>query len=246
MRRQQYLINFSFPKRSSCSSQKTYIYTYTRRIRVYKRSYLFIYSFLYSIYSFFVNEYQLSQQSKKTPQTIGFPIISLLANMAKAPPLISFLLFSAAVLLTFPAAISSIGVNYGTLGNLPPPTQVANFLKTQTSIDSVKIFNVDPNILRAFAGTGISVVVTVPNGDIPALANGMQARRWVSANILPFHPQTKIKYISVGNEILLTGDNNTISKLLPAMRTINSALVRVGVRDVKVSLLSIFLFFFGK
>uniref|UniRef100_M4CG79 glucan endo-1,3-beta-D-glucosidase n=1 Tax=Brassica campestris TaxID=3711 RepID=M4CG79_BRACM len=155
--------------------------------------------------------------------------------MATAPPLISFLLISAAVLLTFPAAISSIGVNYGTLGNLPPPTQVANFLKTQASIDSVKIFNVDPNILRAFAGTGISVVVTVPNGDIPALANGMQARRWVSANILPFHPQTKIKYISVGNEILLTGDNNTISKLLPAMRTINSALVRAGVRDVKVT-----------
>ena len=156
--------------------------------------------------------------------------------MAKAPPSISLLLLlSAAVCLTLPAAISAIGVNYGTLGNLPPPTEVANFLKTQTSIDSVKIFNVDPNILRAFAGTGISVVVTVPNGDIPSLANGRQARRWVSANILPFHPQTKIKYISVGNEILLTGDNNMISNLLPAMRNLNKALVRAGVRDVKVT-----------
>ncbi|CAH8387420.1 unnamed protein product, partial [Eruca vesicaria subsp. sativa] len=156
--------------------------------------------------------------------------------MAKAPPSISLLLLlSTAVFLTIPAAISAIGVNYGTLGNLPPPTQVANFLKTQTSIDSVKIFNVDPNILRAFAGTGISVVVTVPNGDIPALANGMEARRWVSANILPFHPQTKIKYISVGNEILLTGDSNMISKLLPAMRSLNSALFRAGIRDIKVT-----------
>ncbi|CAH8359218.1 unnamed protein product [Eruca vesicaria subsp. sativa] len=156
--------------------------------------------------------------------------------MAKAPPSTSLLLLlSAAVCLTLPAVISAIGVNYGTLGNLPPPTEVANFLKTQTSIDSVKIFNVDPNILRAFAGTGISVVVTVPNGDIPALANGRQARRWVSANILPFHPQTKIKYISVGNEILLTGDNNMINNLLPAMRNLNKALVRAGVRDVKVT-----------
>ncbi|CAN6837471.1 unnamed protein product [Brassica oleracea] len=156
--------------------------------------------------------------------------------MAKAPPSISLLLLlSAAIFLALPAVISAIGVNYGTLGNLPPPTEVANFLKTQTSIDSVKIFNVDPNILRAFAGTGISVVVTVPNGDIPALANGRQARRWVSANILPFHPQTKIKYISVGNEILLTGDNNMISNLLPAMRNLNKALVRAGVRDVKVT-----------
>ena len=162
--------------------------------------------------------------------------------MAKAPPSISLLLLlSAAIFLALPAVISAIGVNYGTLGNLPPPTEVANFLKTQTSIDSVKIFNVDPNILRAFAGTGISVVVTVPNGDIPALANGRQARRWVSANILPFHPQTKIKYISVGNEILLTGDNNMISNLLPAMRNLNKALVRAGVRDVKVSFAFVFL-----
>lgn len=120
---------------------------------------------------------------------------------------------------------------------------MANFIKTQTSIDSVKIFDVNPDILRAFAGTGISVVVTVPNGDIPALANGRQARRWVSVNILPFHPQTKIKYISVGNEILLTGDNNMINNLLPAMRNLNNALVRAGVRDVKVSFLSIFQIF---
>ncbi|CAH2064053.1 unnamed protein product [Thlaspi arvense] len=156
--------------------------------------------------------------------------------MAKAPPSISlFLLLSAVVFITLPAVISAIGVNYGTLGNLPPPSQVANFLKTRTSIDSVKIFDVNPDILRAFAGTGISVVVTVPNGDIPALANGRQARRWVSANILPFHPQTKIKYISVGNEILLTGDNNMINNLLPAMRNLNTALVRAGVRDVKVT-----------
>ncbi|XP_010516112.1 PREDICTED: glucan endo-1,3-beta-glucosidase-like isoform X2 [Camelina sativa] len=159
--------------------------------------------------------------------------------MAKEPPsrsltLLLFLL-SATVFLSLPAVISAIGVNYGTLGNLPPPTQVANFIKTQTSIDSVKIFDVNPDILRAFAGTGISVVVTVPNGDIPALANGLQARRWVSANILPFHPQTMIKYISVGNEILLSGDNNMINNLLPAMRNLNNALVRAGVRDVKVT-----------
>ncbi|CAN8254518.1 unnamed protein product [Cochlearia groenlandica] len=153
--------------------------------------------------------------------------------MFKTPPFL--LLLSAAVFLTIPAVISAIGVNYGTLGNLPPPNQVANFIKTQTLIDSVKIFDVNPDILRAFAGTGISVVVTVPNGDITALANGRQARRWVLKNIKPFHPQTKIKYISVGNEILLSGDNNMISNLLPAMRNLNNALVRAGVRDVKVT-----------
>lgn len=155
---------------------------------------------------------------------------------AAAPPSTTLLLLlSIAVLLHLPAAISAIGVNYGTLGNLPPPAQVANFLKTRTSIDSVKIFDVNPDILRAFAGTGISVVVTVPNGDIPALANTRQARRWVAANILPFHPQTKIKYISVGNEILLTGDNNMISNLVPAMRSLHRALIRSGVTDVKVT-----------
>ncbi|KAL6977369.1 hypothetical protein U1Q18_026168 [Sarracenia purpurea var. burkii] len=135
----------------------------------------------------------------------------------------------------FPIA-TSVGVNYGTLGNnLPSPPQVAQFLKNRTTIDRVKIFDMNPDIIRAFAGTGILVSVTVPNGDIPALANPRAARRWVAANVAPFYPQTKLQYVLVGSEVLHWGDQNMVSNLVPAMRSIHAALVRSGLAAIKVT-----------
>lgn len=139
------------------------------------------------------------------------------------------------LLLHLTTAAYSIGVNYGTLANnLPPPAQVANFLKTQTTIDRVKIFDSNPDILRAFANTGIAVTVTVGNGDIPGLANLANARQWVATHVAPFHPQTRINYIAMGNEIMATGDKNLISHLVPAMRTLHQALLLAGIKDIKV------------
>ncbi|OMO96845.1 Glycoside hydrolase, family 17 [Corchorus olitorius] len=118
--------------------------------------------------------------------------------------------------------------------NLPSPSEVANFIKTKTIFDSVKIFDCNPNVLRAFANSGISVTVTVPNGEIPSLANVRAARKWVNANIKPFYPQTKIKYISVGNEVVLLNIPEQVNNLLPAMRALNRALNKAGIHDVKV------------
>ncbi|XP_062000792.1 glucan endo-1,3-beta-glucosidase-like [Rosa rugosa] len=130
----------------------------------------------------------------------------------------------------------SIGVNYGTLGdNLPPPSQVANFLKTQTIIDAVKIFDMNPDIIKAFANSGISLTVTLPNGDIPTLTKPRAARRWVQQNIKPFHPATRIRYICVGTEVLHWGDDAQKSNLVAAMRTLNHALSVEGIKDIKIS-----------
>ncbi|EOY34030.1 hypothetical protein QUC31_018634 [Theobroma cacao] len=133
-------------------------------------------------------------------------------------------------------AAYSIGVNYGTVAdNLPPPPQVANFLKTKTNIDRVKIFDANPDILKAFANTGISVTVTVGNGDIPSLAKLPGAQSWIADNILPHHPQTIIRYIAVGNEILATSDKSLIAHLLPAMKALRSALDMANASSIKVS-----------
>ncbi|KAI9102963.1 hypothetical protein K1719_023402 [Acacia pycnantha] len=130
---------------------------------------------------------------------------------------------------------TSIGINYGTLGdNLPSPQAVENFLKTKTTINSVKIFDVSPQILQAFAGSGISVTITAPNGDILALTNLDSTRQWVVAHIKPFHPQTKIKYILVGSKVLHGTDWNIIKLLIPVMRTLHRALNAEGIRDIKV------------
>ncbi|KAL0321953.1 UNVERIFIED_CONTAM: Glucan endo-1,3-beta-glucosidase [Sesamum calycinum] len=139
-------------------------------------------------------------------------------------------------LLAITTTVHSIGVNYGTLGNnLPPPAQVAQFLKEKTIIDGVKIFDANPDILRAFANTGIRVTVTVPNDQIPNLTVVRNARRWVAANIKPFYPQTKIHYVLVGNEILHWGPQNLRDNLVAAMRTLYKALKMEGIKDIKVS-----------
>ncbi|KAK4431190.1 Glucan endo-1,3-beta-glucosidase [Sesamum alatum] len=140
------------------------------------------------------------------------------------------------ILLAAVTTVHSIGVNYGTLAdNLPPPAQVAQFLKEKTIIDRIKIFDANPDILRAFANTGIPVTVTVPNGEIPNLTDVHNARRWIVANIKPFYPQTQIQYILVGNEILHWGPQNLRDDLVAAMRTIFKALKLENVEGIQVS-----------
>ncbi|KAJ9539971.1 hypothetical protein OSB04_026477 [Centaurea solstitialis] len=148
------------------------------------------------------------------------------------PPLSSLLL----LLLLLPAAVYSIGVNYGTLGdNLPPPSEVAHFLKTRTIIDRIRIFDVNHTIIKSFAGTGIFLSVTLPNGDIPSLTDPRNARRWIDTNIRPFYPATKIHYVCVGTEVPHWGPQNLIDNLVPAMKVLHAALVKEGFGEIKIS-----------
>ncbi|GER44598.1 glucan endo-1 3-beta-glucosidas [Striga asiatica] len=140
------------------------------------------------------------------------------------------------LLVTAASTVHSIGVNYGTLGdNLPPPAQVAHFLKERTTIDRIKIFDANPDILRAFADTGILVAVTVPNGEIPSLTSIPYARSWVAANVKPYHPRTRINYLLVGNEVLHWGPQQLIDNLVGAMRSLHEALVQEGITDIRVT-----------
>ncbi|KAI3751358.1 hypothetical protein L2E82_22442 [Cichorium intybus] len=129
-----------------------------------------------------------------------------------------------------------IGVNYGTTAdNLPSPKEVAQFLRENTIIDRVKIFDMNVEIIQAFANTGIYVTVTVPNGDIPSLKDQNKAEQWVKEKIKPYYPDTKIHYIAVGNEILHWGTPEIIDSLVPAMVSLQKALVKVGISDIKVT-----------
>lgn len=160
--------------------------------------------------------------------------------------LLLLLLLPSAVLLQL-TTVSAIGVNYGTLGdNLPPPAQVADFIKTQTIINRVKIYDTNPDIIRAFANTGIALTITAGNGDIPALTQIAFARQWVANNIAPFYPQTRIIRVLVGNEILHWGGEELISNLVPAMRTLRDALNLAGFKSIQViHLAGVFSFHFG-
>ncbi|KAL6637575.1 hypothetical protein ACP70R_025147 [Stipagrostis hirtigluma subsp. patula] len=122
-----------------------------------------------------------------------------------------------------------IGVNYGEVAdNLPPPEETARLLKS-TSISKVRLYGVDAGLIRALAGSNISVVVGVANGDIPSLAaDPAAASRWLAANVLPFVPATTISTVAVGNEVLESGDASLATALLPAMQNLRAAAAAAG------------------
>ncbi|KAG4130986.1 hypothetical protein ERO13_D09G180300v2 [Gossypium hirsutum] len=138
---------------------------------------------------------------------------------------------------TFVPGVGSIGVNYGTVANnLPPPPQVAHFLLESTVINRVKLYDANPDILKAFAHTGIAVTVTVPNDQIPRLTKLNFARQWVEDNVQPYTPATNIVRILVGNEVITTADKMLIGNLVPAMQTLHTALVAASLdRRIQVS-----------
>ncbi|CAF2036560.1 unnamed protein product [Brassica napus] len=134
-------------------------------------------------------------------------------------------------------ADASIGVNYGTLANnLPPPRQVAEFLLHSTVINRIRLFNADPQILQAFAHTGVAVTVTISNDQIPHLTNLSFAQRWISDHIQPHFPSTNIIRILVGNEVISTANHLLIRNLVPAMQSLHTALVSASLhRRIQIS-----------
>ncbi|KAK1395046.1 Glucan endo-1,3-beta-D-glucosidase [Heracleum sosnowskyi] len=125
----------------------------------------------------------------------------------------------------FASSQSFIGVNYGQLAdNLPAPAVTAKLLES-TAIGKVRLYNADPAIVKALANTGIGIVIGLANGEIPGIASDPNvAGQWVGANVLQFYPASNIDVITVGNEVMTSGDQGLMSQLLPAMQNIQNAL----------------------
>ncbi|GLT59568.1 hypothetical protein SLA2020_323800 [Shorea laevis] len=149
------------------------------------------------------------------------------------------LVFTLALLLIM-AAVTGIGVNWGTQAThpLPPPTVVR--MITDNGIQKVKLFNVDSSILNALSNSGVQVMVGIPNDMLSALANSVQAaENWVATNVST-HVSSNgvdIRYVAVGNEPFLPTYNGSYIELtLPALRNIQAALNNSGLgAQVKVT-----------
>ncbi|KAF7052427.1 hypothetical protein CFC21_060521 [Triticum aestivum] len=120
--------------------------------------------------------------------------------------------------------LSFIGINYGDIAdNLPPPASTARLLKS-TTIGKVRLYRTDPAVVAAFAGTSISLLLGAANADIPSFASSPSAAAaWVAAH-LPSSSSPAVNGISVGNEVLYSGDAALISQLVPALQNIYDAL----------------------
>ncbi|XP_062104510.1 probable glucan endo-1,3-beta-glucosidase A6 [Humulus lupulus] len=102
----------------------------------------------------------------------------------------------------------------------------------------VKLYDANPEILRLLKGTNLKVSIMVPNHEISILAsNQRRADEWVQNNVLPYYPQTMIRFLLVGNEVLsYSSDQDRLLwfDLVPAMNNIRSSLRAVNIRNIKV------------
>ncbi|KAM0053076.1 putative glucan endo-1,3-beta-D-glucosidase [Helianthus debilis subsp. tardiflorus] len=121
-----------------------------------------------------------------------------------------------------------VGVNYGRIANnLLPPSQVSNLLKS-LNINRVKVYDADPKVLQAFAGTDIEIIIGLGNEYLQRMRDPQQAQAWIQQNVQPYLSETKITCINVGNEVLGGTDTQLAAYLLPAMKTMYGALVTLG------------------
>ncbi|RLN28497.1 hypothetical protein C2845_PM05G36480 [Panicum miliaceum] len=140
--------------------------------------------------------------------------------------LLSLLAVSAVEVVSAATAPLKFGINYGQIANnLPHPTQVSGLLRS-LNVNRVKLYDADPAVLAAFAGTGVEFIVG--NEDLQNLTDARKARAWVAQQVQPFLPGTRITCITVGNEVLSGKDTAAMQNLLPAMQAVYQAVADLG------------------
>ena len=131
---------------------------------------------------------------------------------------------------------SKVGVCYGrNADDLPTPDKAVQLIRNH-NIKYVRIYDSNIQVLKAFANSGIELVIGIPNSDLlPFSQFQSNADTWLRNNILPYYPATKITYITVGAEATEV-PNNVSAMVVPAMQNVFIALRKAGLhKKIKVS-----------
>lgn len=142
-------------------------------------------------------------------------------------------------LFVFPAALTvqgftgTYGINYGRLAdNIPSPDEVVTLLRG-AKIRNVRIYDADQSVLKAFSGTGLEIVVGLPNENLKDVSSDAdQAMRWVKDNVQVFLPQTCIRGIAIGNEVLGGTDTELYGVLLGAVKNVYNAVNKLKLSHI--------------
>jgi hypothetical protein len=94
-------------------------------------------------------------------------------------------------------AADGVGVNWGTMATCQLPPGVMARLLTDNGFRKVKIFDAEERTMKALGGTGVEVMVTVPNDLLAAVSEFDRARAWVKDNVTrySFDGGVNIKYV---------------------------------------------------
>ncbi|KAL8509893.1 hypothetical protein ACS0TY_016930 [Phlomoides rotata] len=127
---------------------------------------------------------------------------------------------------------AGIGVNWGTVSlHRLPPERVVDLLK-DNKIGKVKLFDADPDVLKSLMGSGIEVMVGIPNDMLALLSTSTSAcDSWVSQNVSRYMVKggVTIKYVAVGNEPFLTSYSGQFqSYVMPTMTNIQQSLAKAN------------------
>ncbi|PQP91705.1 glucan endo-1 3-beta-glucosidase 8 [Prunus yedoensis var. nudiflora] len=111
-----------------------------------------------------------------------------------------------------------------------PPETVVQMLK-DNGIQKVKLFDAEESTMSALAGSGLEVMVAIPNDQLAFMAEYKRAKEWVRRNVTRynFNGGVNIKYVAVGNEPFLTSYNGSfLNVTFPALQNIQNALNEAG------------------
>ncbi|OVA04503.1 Glycoside hydrolase [Macleaya cordata] len=120
------------------------------------------------------------------------------------------------------AGALQVGVNYGMVSdNLPTPDKVIALYKSR-QIQRLRLFDPNPDALKALEGSGIQVILGTRNEDLQKLATDPSyAKTWINTNVIPHVSTTSFRCISAGNEVI-PGD--LANYILPAIQNLDAAL----------------------
>ncbi|KAG6583679.1 Glucan endo-1,3-beta-glucosidase 5, partial [Cucurbita argyrosperma subsp. sororia] len=141
-------------------------------------------------------------------------------------------LYSILLFGSFLVVESGIGVNWGTISfHKLKPSTVVDLLK-RNRIEKVKLFEADPSVLKALMGTGIQVIVGIPNEMLASLSSSSLASDlWVRQNVSSYVVKggVDIRYVAVGNEPFLTSYNGEYqSYIMPALLNLQQSLAKAN------------------
>lgn len=80
--------------------------------------------------------------------------------------------------------VDGLAVNWGTRALHPLPGEITVRLLRDNGFDKVKLFEADPNALRALGHSGLQVMVGLPNELLAGVAGSVNAaEQWVLQNV---------------------------------------------------------------
>ncbi|GMN42707.1 hypothetical protein TIFTF001_011921 [Ficus carica] len=139
----------------------------------------------------------------------------------------------------FAVGVFGFACNWGTRSTHPLPPNIVVRLLKENGFDKVKLFEAEPEVLKALAKSGIEVMLGIPNDFLAPLASSVQfAVNWVTHNVSSYITSgVNIRYVAVGNEpFLKTYKDKYLQTTLPALQNIQAALIKAGLgKQVKIT-----------